>query len=174
MCGNELPCNRVSVVTMRGPVQVRFLTFAVAVVASGCGTDTPKPTDKSAPPPLTTQTPDDSHTFDVAVNAPDSAAANQPAEAVITVTPTPGWKLNDEFPTKLTVAAPQGVTVDTPVIDKKTAKRFTKARADFAVTFRAPVGTQAFSSKLRFAVCTVDETVCIPKTETIRWKVAVR
>lgn len=111
--------------------------------------------------------------YTVAITYPASVEAGGSGVATIVITPKTGWKMNHEFPTKITVAAPTGVTVTKPEQKKDDAVRFADKGAAFEVPFTASAaGDKAFQAKLKFAVCT--EATCDPKKEELAWVVAVK
>ncbi len=115
---------------------------------------------------------DDSYT--VTVDAPDSVAAGGEGTVRVSVVPKKGWKMNHEFPTKLAVTAPAGVTVTNKAEQKVAdAERFDDSGAVFAVKFKASeAGSKSFAAKFKFAVCT--DATCDPKKEQLAWVVNVQ
>ena len=85
-----------------------------------------------------------------------------------------GWKLNQEFPTKLMVTAPSDVTLKSKAKQRRAdATHFSEKKAAFDVVFTPlSTGSKSFSAKFRFAVCT--DSTCDPKTENLTWKVNVK
>ncbi|GAB4523955.1 MAG: hypothetical protein Tsb0020_42230 [Haliangiales bacterium] len=115
---------------------------------------------------------DDSYT--VTVDAPDSVAAGGEGTVRVSVVPKKGWKMNHEFPTKLAVTAPAGVTVTNKAEQRVAdAERFDDSGAVFAVKFKASeAGSKSFAAKFKFAVCT--DATCDPKKEQLAWVVDVK
>lgn len=112
-------------------------------------------------------------TYDIAVETPDPVASGSEGTVRVKVTPGAGWKMNHEYPTKLRVTAPDGVTVTKAEQAKGDAERFEDAGATFAVTFTAAsAGEKSFQAKLKFAVCT--EATCTPKSQELAWVVNVQ
>ncbi|WP_428268279.1 hypothetical protein [Haliangium sp.] len=113
---------------------------------------------------------DDSYTL--TLDAPDKVAAGSDATVRISVIPKKGWKMNKEFPTKLQVTAPAGVTVSKAEQRVADAERFDAGGAVFAVSFKADqAGAQSFQAKFKFAVCT--DATCDPKKQELAWVVTV-
>jgi hypothetical protein len=107
-------------------------------------------------------------------------AAGSEAVARITVTPGKGYKVNTEYPTKLTLTPPEGVTV---AKDKLTAGGRDKAKGDadrmdekqltFAVKLTpAASGSYTVNGNFKFAVCDADQ--CLAKQESIAIAVAAK
>lgn len=110
--------------------------------------------------------------FQVAVAVPDKVARGTKGTVRVSVKPKPGWKLNEEFPTKLTVSAPAGVTVEKAKQRKGDAKHFSTKMGEFDVAFTSSSpGDKSFDAKFKFAVCT--DSSCDPKTVKLSWVVSV-
>lgn len=112
-------------------------------------------------------------TYIVKVNVPDAAQAGQNATATISLEPKTGWKLNLEFPTKLTIKAPDGVKVAQATQGIADAAAFSEKAGSFKVSFTPEAqGTKNSAADFRFAVCT--KTTCDPKEATLAWAVDVK
>jgi hypothetical protein len=99
----------------------------------------------------------------------DTAPARkaQPGTAKIHIAPGTGYHVNKDYPTKLTMNAPAGATVEKP---KQTVA---EAGADFEVTYTCTeAGQKTFTGELKFAVCTA--TTCDPKKEKVSFTVDVK
>jgi hypothetical protein len=116
----------------------------------------------------------------LAIEPPGEVAAGSEAVARITVTPGKGYKVNTEYPTKLTLTPPTGVTL---AKDKFTAGGRDKAKGDadkmdekeltFAVKLTpAASGSYTINGSFKFAVCDADQ--CLAKQETIAIAVAAK
>ena len=111
--------------------------------------------------------------YTVKVSVPASVAAGAKGQVRVTLAAKPGWKLNQEFPTKLVVSAPADVTLEKAKLRAKDATSFTKQQGVFDVVFTpSATGGKDFSAKLRFAVCT--DATCDPKTENLSWQISVK
>lgn len=110
--------------------------------------------------------------YTITLAAPAEVGKGAQGTAVLEVTPKKGWKLNKEFPTKLTVAEPAGVKVSKKEQTVADAVAFAEKAARWQVQFQADSsGGKDFTGLLKFAVCT--DTSCDPKKEALAWKVAV-
>lgn len=137
---------------------------AVQPVAQSTGHEAPAPADAKS-------VGDKSYTL--TVNAPDSVSKGTPGIVSVKVTPKSGWKMNKDFPTKLKVIPPAGVTLAKGTQKVKDAKTFNDAGAEFAFEFKADsAGDKAFKGEFKFAVCT--ETTCDPKKQVVAWKTSVK
>jgi len=95
------------------------------------------------------------NSYSLTLDAPREVANGVEGTVQVTVTPKQGWKMNKEFPTKLQVTAPAGVTLGKDTLSVGDAVRFDEKGATFAVTFKAEtVGQKSFAAKFKFAVCT--------------------
>jgi hypothetical protein len=116
----------------------------------------------------------------LAIEPPSDAKAGAEAVATITVTPGKGYHVNTEFPTKLTLTAPDGVTLakdkfvaggkDNP---KGDADTFDEQRLAIAVKLTPSAsGSYTINGNFKFAVCDADQ--CLAKQETIAIAVAAK
>ncbi len=96
--------------------------------------------------------------------APTTAGGEAVARLVIL--PGAGYKMNKEFPTKLTLEPPAGVTLAKLVFEPADAERFSEKELAFAVRMTAPAaGEYTIPGTLKFAVCT--DTTCDPKKQKV-------
>jgi len=113
------------------------------------------PTDESGP--------DDSYTLQT---AEVSGVAGGEQVARVVVTPSKGFHINKDYPTKLTLQLPEGVTSPKLVLEPGDAERFTDTQLTFAVKLTAVgKGDYAIPATLKFAVCT--DSTCNPKKQSI-------
>jgi hypothetical protein len=116
----------------------------------------------------------------LAIELPTDAKAGTESVAKITVTPGTGYHVNTEYPIKLTLTPPQGVTLakasfvaggrdnakgDADALDEKQlaiAVKLTPAAA----------GSYTVNGTFKFAVCDHDQ--CLAKKETIAIAVAAK
>ena len=116
----------------------------------------------------------------LAIDAPADAKAGAEATAKITVTPGAGYHVNTEFPTKLTLTAPEGVTLAKtewkmggPSKDKGDADVFEEQQLLLGIKLTAAKsGSYTINGTFKFAVC--DKDSCRPKKETIAIQVAAK
>lgn len=184
------------------PIRARVLGTAVvlgaALVIGGCAKDTdskqPKDTTQKAtpaglekgtslqPPDLGAARPDmdmgDSKggadtSYSINLDAPTSVAQGSEGVVRVNVIPGTGWKMNREFPLRLQVKAPAGVTVVKDAQSLEDAEKFEDKGATFAVKFKADSpGKKSFEADFKFAVCT--DATCDPKRQTLAWVVDVQ
>jgi hypothetical protein len=105
--------------------------------------------------------------------APGAAVAGKPATSVIEVRPAPGFHMNLEFPARLRVTPPAGVTVTKPDLTKDDAE-LTEAHLRFSVAFSAGAAGKATLAGLGdFSVCN-DTTCKLIRDEKLSWDVDVK
>lgn len=110
--------------------------------------------------------------YKVDVKTP-AAKANAKSTVAVHIEGTSGFHVNPDYPTKLTIKAPSGVTLEKDTLTKADAAKLAKDGADFNVNFTASeTGKKSFTGVLKFAVCT-DET-CAPQTENLSFDVDVK
>jgi hypothetical protein len=116
----------------------------------------------------------------LAIEAPADAKAGSEAVAKILVTPGAGYHVNTEYPIKLTLTPPAGVTL---AKDKFVAGGHDKAQGDadaldekqLAISVKltaASSGSYTINGNFKFAVCDKDQ--CLAKQETIAIAVAAK
>lgn len=100
--------------------------------------------------------------FTISVNG-GKGKANEKVTSVITIKSQGEYHINKEFPHKVTVTAPEGVTVESAKVkgnvDSDTQLSFK------VVTTSSAAGKKDISASIRFAVCT--ETTCNPQDEKV-------
>ncbi|MDI1477456.1 hypothetical protein [Polyangium sp. y55x31] len=102
--------------------------------------------------------------YDVKVS-PAAGKSGAKATAIVTVKAKGAYHVNLEYPHKLVLKAPEGVTVEKAKLVAADAK-VSKEELSFAVvaTAAAP-GKKTIEAELKGAVCT--DTTCEPFTETV-------
>jgi len=114
----------------------------------------------------------DTPTYKMTLAAPPKVGKGAEATVTLEIRPKEGWKLNKEFPTKLTIVPPAGVKVKKSEQTVADAVAFADKSGKWSVEFQAESpGGKDFTGTVKFAVCT--ETSCDPKKEQLAWKVAV-
>jgi len=111
--------------------------------------------------------------FQLSVEQPGEVAAGGEAVMRVRVTPGTGYKMNDEFPTKLTLEPPAGVKLAKTTLALSDAEKFDAHQLVFAVKATPEAaGTYTIGGKLKFAVCT--DATCDPKKRDIAFAVTAR
>ena len=146
-------------------------TSAISTTTAAVETPAPQP-QPVAPVAASKGASVDNEAYTVTVLVPASARHGKQSVVTVAIAVKPGWKLNQEFPTKLVVTAPSGVTLQKQKLKRGDATVFSEKKGSFPVVFTADAaGAKSFSAKLRFAVCT--DATCDPKTEDLSWAVTV-
>jgi hypothetical protein len=118
----------------------------------------------------------------IAIEPPAAAKAGGEAIAKIVVTPTDKYKVNTEFPTKLTLENADGVTIAKAELKaggqdkaKGDAEVFEESKLTFAVKLTpAKSGSYTINGSFRFAVCDKAGSTCLAKKEPIAIQVAAQ
>jgi len=116
----------------------------------------------------------------LAVEPPAEAKAGSEVTAKVVITPTTAYKVNTEFPTKLELQAPAGVTIAKaqliaggPDKAKGDAEAFGERELAFAVKLTpAQAGNFTVNGTIKFAVC--DKDTCLPKKEPVSIAIAAK
>jgi hypothetical protein len=112
-------------------------------------------------------------TYVVNGDVPASAATGADGIVTIHLSPKPGWHINQDFPTKLKITAPEGITLASDTQSAKDAQKFNDDAAVFQVKFKAAsAGAKKFKADFRFAVCT--DSTCDPKKAELAWNLDVK
>jgi hypothetical protein len=155
--------------------------FAVFLALCACSKpseaqQTPPPSQMQAPA-AKAEKPGAAHVegqgFVVDVTPPPETAIGAEAKAQVVLKPTGGYHVNKDFPTMLSVTAPDGVEVAKLKQSPADAAKFAEDGALFEVPFTGKTaGPKAFQATFKFAVCTA--TSCDPKNEKLAWNVSIK
>lgn len=97
---------------------------------------------------------------------PAAGAAGAETVARVVVRPGKGFHMNKDYPTKLTLEVPAGVTTSKAVLLPADAETFDDNQLAFAVKLTpAAAGDYTVPATLKFAVCT--ESTCNPKKTAV-------
>jgi hypothetical protein len=116
------------------------------------------------------------------VEPPQDPKANAEATVKITVTAGDAFKVNTEFPTKLTLENTQGVTIAKAELKagghdkaKGDAEQFDEKALVFAVKLTpTAAGSFTVNGSFKFAVCDKSGTTCLAKKEPIAIQLAAK
>jgi hypothetical protein len=104
---------------------------------------------------------------------PEEGKVGQESKVSIRVIPQGEWHMNLQFPTKLEITPPAGVTVAKAKLAKDDAVKLDESSCEFAVALTpSEAGDKTFTGEFKFAVCIDD--ACVPKTEKLEFQVAVK
>jgi len=106
--------------------------------------------------------------FSLSIQPPAAGPVGGAFQAEVKVVPRGGYKVNLEYPTRLQVKGPAGVSPGEATLGAKQAATLTAAEILFRPAFKidAP-GDHAFEGSLRFSVCT--DKQCEIKNEKVKW-----
>jgi hypothetical protein len=111
--------------------------------------------------------------YAVSIKAP-AAKASEKGVAKLKVTPKGKFHMNMEYPIKLTISAPSGVTVEKAKQTAKDATKLDQAAAEFDIAFKSDSpGKKSFTGELKFAICE-EQTSCHPHAEKVSFDVDVK
>ena len=118
----------------------------------------------------------------LAIQPPAGAKAGSETIAKIVVTPGSAYKMNTEFPTKLTLENADGVTLAKAELKaggqdkaKGDAEVFEESNMTFAVKLTpAKSGSYTINGSFKFAVCDKAGSTCLAKKEPIAIQVAAQ
>lgn len=113
------------------------------------------------------------------IEVPSDAKAGAEVIAKVLVIPSDKYKVNKEFPTKLTLTPPAGVTLAKAEMKaggadeaKGDADTFEERQLAFSVKLTPEAGNHTISGTFKFAVC--DKDTCLAKKENISIVVAAK
>ncbi|MCS6914229.1 MAG: protein-disulfide reductase DsbD N-terminal domain-containing protein [Myxococcota bacterium] len=101
-----------------------------------------------------------------------SAQRGQPATAKVVIRPAKGWHLNKDFPTRLTLRLPAGVSANKTELNKSDAVLDDNEGRFEVVLTSKEAGQKKVPGDLRFAVCT--ESSCDPQRSEVTIEMDVR
>lgn|GEM_PF-6423418 len=168
-------------------MSVRALVLSVLLVFISCKKEEkshPQPPTSAAKPsaakvkparPVVAKTPkaEGGKTYRVDITPPKEGKAGEDLVATVTLVPLGEYKVNQEYPTKLSATAASGVKPATLVLKKKEAASFSEKSAVFKPAFVAgTAGKYRVDAVFKFSVCT--EKVCELKTEKLHWFAAAK
>jgi hypothetical protein len=149
----------------------------VAVEVKGAG-DPKKVTAEKEPGPAPEPakepaTGESDSSFQLTLEQPAAVAAGGEVTLRVRVTPGTGYKMNAEFPTKLTLEPTAGVTLGKSSLVLADAEKFDDHQLVFAVK-ATPVasGSYTVNGKIKFAVCT--DATCDPKKRNVAFAVTAK
>ena len=116
----------------------------------------------------------------LSIEVPPDAQAGAETTAKVIVTPGPSFKINFEYPIKLTLQTPANVKLAKaelkaggPSQVKGDAEKFEEKQLAFAVKLTPTAsGSHTITGSFKFAVC--DKNQCLPKRESISIQVAAK
>jgi hypothetical protein len=116
----------------------------------------------------------------LSIEVPPDAVAGKETTARVIVTPTPKYKINFEYSTKLTLEPPADITLAKAELKaggqakaQGDAEKFEEKQLAFAVKLTpTKSGSHTINGTFKFAVC--DKDACLAKKETIAIQLAAK
>lgn len=135
--------------------------------AKSGGGDKAKPAKKLAGPGKIT----DSYALEF--KPPKDGKANETLTTAVTLEPRGEYKINMQYPFRLTIEGPADAAPAKSVLQKKDAKKFSEKGVEVHhATKVAKAGEHKFSAEVKFSVCTKKH--CELKTEKLSWVAKVQ
>lgn len=104
--------------------------------------------------------------FELRATAAGPYHAGQPASFGVTLTPSGGYHVNEEYPIRVAATAPPELTLPKSTLARADAAEFGPQRARFDVPFTAVgAGQRRVTATVGFAVCTPER--CMPDERTL-------
>jgi hypothetical protein len=129
-----------------------------------------------APPPVAKEAPPgpsiEDNTFKLALVSEAQYTAGNPSTLRLVLEARGGYHVNQDYPIKVDLKAPPGVTLPKVSLGKSDAAEFGEKTARFEVPFTAPAGEHELSADVDFAVCTPE--TCVPDQRKLAVKLAVK
>ena len=105
----------------------------------------------------------------VSTTPPGVVKAGQEAVALVQVVPKNGYKINKEYPTRLTVSGPAASSPAKLELRAKQAARLTEAELSFRPASKlTAAGRHPFTGTIKFSVCT--DEICTFHEESVKWE----
>jgi hypothetical protein len=104
--------------------------------------------------------------YRLAAETADTHAVGQLGQVTVEITGRGEWHVNEDFPTRVEVRGPPGVTLPKASLQKADAAEFGEQRARFEIPFTAEAaGAYVMTADVAFAICTDD--TCVPQRKSL-------
>lgn len=168
-------------------MSVRVLLLIVPLFVVSCKKeDTPQPSTGAVKQPAAVAAPKalpvaakpkpaeaGAKSYRIELSPPREGKAGDSLVATVTLVPLGGYKVNQEYPTKLSATAASGVQPASLTLKKTEAASFSEKGAVFKPAFvAAAAGKYRVDATFKFSVCT--EKVCELKSEKLHWFAAAK
>ena len=111
--------------------------------------------------------------YAIDISAPSPVVGGRAATARVTVRPVAPYKINLEYPFKMTVTTPPNATMGKSSFAAADAREFSKQRIRLEPAFTLDeAGVHRFVGEIRFSVCT--EALCELKRAKVSWTAQTR
>jgi hypothetical protein len=136
----------------------------------------PAPTPAPAAAPAAPQSPPgpsvEDNTFKLSLVGEPEYSAGSAATLKLVLEARGNYHVNQDYPIKIDLKAPAGVTLPKASLGKPDASEFGEKIARFELPFSATAGAYELSADVDFAVCTPE--TCVPDQRKLAIKVAVK
>jgi hypothetical protein len=109
--------------------------------------------------------------FRLAAEGDAHYGADQDAKFKVTLTALGGYHVNQDYPIRIELTAPDQVKLKKPTLGRPDAASFGEQSASFEVPFSAAKGEHEVSALVDFAVCTAE--TCVPDQRRLGLKLSV-
>jgi hypothetical protein len=137
---------------------------------------TPSSAPAAAPTPVAPQSPAgpsvEDNTFKLSLVSEPEYSAGSAATLKVVLEARGNYHVNQDYPIKIDLKAPAGVTLPKSSLGKPDAAEFGEKIARFEVPFTATAGAHELSADVDFAVCTPE--TCVPDQRKLAIKLAVK
>jgi hypothetical protein len=161
---------------MRDPFVVATILCLGLCACSKSEAPAASPAPPAAPAPVAPQSPPgpsvEDNTFKLSLVSEPEYSAGSAATVKVVLEARGNYHVNQDYPIKIDLKAPTGVTLPKPSLGKPDAAEFGEKIARFEVPFTAPAGTHELSADVDFAVCTPE--TCMPDQRKLAIKLAVK
>lgn len=113
--------------------------------------------------------------YKVEAKTPTGAKKGTPTAVRIHIEGASGSTVNTDYPIKIVITPPAGVTLTKSTLTQADAAALKKTGADFDITFTsADAGAKAFTGEVKFATVSADGKNSAPATEKLSFSVDVK
>lgn len=105
-------------------------------------------------------------TYELRAHSEVTYAVSQLSQMAVEITGRDPWHVNEDFPTRVEVQAPDGVALPEASFGKADAAEFGEERVRFDIPFTPEAeGEHRLTADVAFAICSED--TCIPQRKTL-------
>ena len=104
-------------------------------------------------------------TFKLALASDTALSAGAPGTLKLVLEARGGYHVNQDYPIKVQLPAPAGVTLPKPSLGRADAAEFGEHKVRFELPLTAQTGPCTVSADVDFAVCTAE--TCVPDERTV-------
>lgn len=154
-------------------------SLLLLLVAACTRSETASKAPAASPPPAATKAVEEAAkptiedtTFKLALVGEPAYKAGERAAVQLTLEARGGYHVNQEYPIRVEVKAPPGVTLEKASLERADAAQFGEQSARFELPFSGEAGTHELTASVDFAVCTAE--TCVPDQRTLALPLTIR